>query len=260
MTLLERARSGQPLADLNIIDMHGHLGRYYFAIPDISPDGLVAAMDCIGISKILCSHFSSISGECAMGNSDVLAAIRAWPGRIEGYITVWPSSAEDVAAETDRCLTAGFIGLKLHNNNEFPYTDPAYAPALARANERCMPVLLHTWGKEQEFQELRQLSQAYPDISILAAHAGSAREDDYARIARDCENVYLDTPASWAPRGLIDRLVEKAGAHRVVFGSDAVFLSMTQQIGRVLGACVSDEDKLAVLSKNAARILGRVQR
>jgi len=240
--------------------MHGHLGPWSFAIPDLSPAGLLATMDRIGVARILVSHTSCISGDVSYGNDVVAAAIAEHPGRIEGYVALFPADAEFVAAETARCLDAGFIGLKLHNCNGFPYTDPAYAPALAVANERRLPVLLHTWGRAEEFRAVRALTEKYADIAWLLAHSGCVNADEYGRIGRECPNVYLDLAYSAAPRGLVKTLVDSAGAEKVIWGSDALFLCMPQQIGRVLGAEIGEEDKLKVLSGNARGILDRVRR
>ncbi len=258
--LLARARRGEPLTGADIIDMHGHLGRWQFAIPDTSAEGLVATMDRLGVRTVVCSHMSCMHGRVARGNRAVARAVRDHPGRIEGYATLWPSSPGDVRTEALRCFEAGFVGVKLHNINGFDYTDEAYAPALAEADARRMPVLLHTWGKQEEFRQVRQLSETYPQTSILLAHAAASSKDEYVRVARDCPNVYLDTCLSAAPRGLIAELAAGAGAGKLVWGSDAVFLSMPQQLGRVLAADIAEPDRLAILSGNARRILGRVRR
>lgn len=259
-SLLERARRGEPLADVGIIDAHGHLGRYRFAIPEPTPAALVATMDRIGVRTIICSHMSCMQGDVRRGNGEVLAAMRAHPGRIEGYVTLWPGDAEQVKAETERCLAEGFTGVKLHTSSGFAYTDPAYAPALAIAAERRLPVLFHTWADEQAFAQLRTLAAEYPGAPLLLAHAGGGKPDEYVRIAREFENVYLDPCMSLAPRGLIERLVTEAGAEKVVWGSDAIFLNMAQQIGRVLGAKISEQDKRKVLSENARKLLNGIRR
>jgi len=258
-TLLQRGRRGETLTGLDIIDMHGHLGRYQFAIPDLSPAGLVAAMDRIGVRTIVCSHMSCMQGDFRRGNRQVLEAMRAYPGRLKGYVTLWPSDQQQVAAEMHRCLKDGFVGLKLHSINGFPYTDAAYGPALAMADERRMPVLLHTWGGGEVISQVRTLAAEYPEIALLLAHAGADKPGVYVSLAREFESVYLDPCMSAAPRGLIARLVAEAGAEKVVWGSDAVFLNMAQQIGRVLGADIPDQDKSKLLSENAKRLLGRVR-
>ena len=238
--------------------MHGHLGRCRFAIPDISIDSIVQTMDKIGVESVVCSHMQVMSTDCAWGNRQILEAMRDHAGRVLGYVGLWPGPADEMQAEMKRCLDDGFVGLKLHNIHGLAYTDERYAVAMAMANERRLPVLLHTWGTNEIFCQVRKLAEKYRDAAFLLAHAGSSAEDEYVKIACEFENVYLDTAASAAPRGLIERLVSGAGAKKIVWGSDAYFLNMAQQIGKVLGAKISDDEKAHVLGHNAQHLLGRV--
>ena len=258
-TICERARRGDRLADLGIIDIHGHLGRVDFPRPDWNVGAVIEVMDRVGIESIAVSHTRCLYDRPDFGNEEVLAGMRAYPGRIFGYVIVQPRSAEWVEAEMTRRVGQGFIGLKLHNANGFPYTDPAYGPALAMANERRMPVLLHTWGDASCMQQCRTLAETFPDVSLILAHAGATNEAGYIQLATELENVYLDTCYSLGPRGLVERLVAGAGADKVLFGTDGVFLSITQQIGKVVCARLSDDEKRKLLSANARRILGRIQ-
>lgn len=257
-SLLQCGRGGLSLDDLEIVDMHGHLGRFFYCIPDLSAEGLVEVMDRVGVRSILVSHIQCLSTGTADGNREVLEAMRAFPGRILGYVGLWPCDAETVRREIERCLADGFVGIKLHSANGFAYTAPAYKPALKVANERRLPVLLHFWGSREEFADVRRLSDEYPEVSFLLAHSGVAEIDDYVDIARTQPNVYLELSLSASPRGLVERLVAGAGVDKVVWGSDAIVLSMTHQIGKVLGARLCDEEKRAILSTNARNILGRV--
>lgn len=255
--LLDCGRTGDHLPLPEVIDMHGHLGWCDFAIPDTTPAGMVAVMDRIGVRSIVCSHMQCFGPDVIRGNREVLAAMRAFPGRILGYAAFWPSDEAAVRAEVEYCLEAGFTGLKVHNSHGFPYTYPPYAPAYQLADERRLPVLLHTWGDEGVFAEIAELATRYPNTSILLAHAGSANAESYIRMAREHANVFLDTVHSASPRGMIERLVACAGAEKVVWGSDGYFINQSQQIGKVLGAKIPDEAKVRILSGNARGILAR---
>lgn len=256
--LLERVRRGDNLRDLNIIDMHAHIGYYSFAIPDTGLDAMVACMDRSGVAKLVTSHMRCMSGDCHSGNVEVRKAIKAYPGRILGYLSFWPSDPRSVAAEINKHQDAGFTGLKLHNSNGFPYDHPAYEPAYEFAHARRMPVLFHTWGGEHEFREIRAISQKYPQLALLLAHAGAANEAGYIQIARDCANVYLELALSRSPRGLVARLAEAVGADKVIWGSDVYFFDQAPQLGKVAAARIAEEDKLKILSRNAQHILDRI--
>ncbi|MBT4818612.1 MAG: amidohydrolase, partial [Lentisphaerae bacterium] len=257
-TLLETARQGLPLMNSAVLDLHGHFGRYAQAIPDLTAKGLVGVLDRVGVKSIVVSHMQCISWHASEGNDEVLEATRAHPGRILGYALAFPVFSAAARHELERRLGEGFVGLKLHNSNGIPYNHPGYADALALANERRLPVLLHTWGTQQDFEIVRELAGRYPDCAFLMAHAGAG--DGAKRciqLAGEFEHVYLDTAFSAGPRGLVEELVAGAGAGKVVFGSDCYFFSLTQQIGKVVGSRISDEEKRCILAGNAEAILRR---
>jgi uncharacterized protein len=260
--LLALARGGLRLAGRGVLDLHGHIGRHLFPMVDTGAAGIVRVMDRVGVDAIVVSHIQCEAFRFREGNAEVLRAMRAHPGRILGYVIVFPSSEAEVTAEMERCVAAGFSGLKIENVNGLSYLHPAYRGALAVADERRMPVLLHTWGgMNDEFREIRELAERYPNASFLLAHAGAGgTEAAYLALARDHRNVHLDLALSAAPRGIVERLVRGAGADRVTYGSDCCFISLAHQIGKVLGARITDEEKLLVLGGNARRILGRVAR
>jgi len=254
-TLLELGRQGLPLTDYDIIDMHCHLGRARHAAPDISPKSLVRVMDRIGVKACVCSHTAFPASQTRAANDVILEGMHAHPGRILGYVRPWPDTKEGVRAEIERCLDAGFTGIKLHNTIGFPYDDAAYEPAYEIAHERKLPMLFHTWGGEAEFEQIDRMAERYPHPQMILGHAGATHEQAYIDFARDHANVTLELCLSLSPRGLVKRLVDAVGPERIVWGSDALFINMAQQIGKVLGADVDENAKKMILSENAKRIL-----
>ena len=263
-TLLELGRNGQPLAGVEVIDMHGHLGRYGFAIPDVSVDTVVRGMDRLGVKQLVTSHMRCMrwtADEIESGNDEVCAAMRRFPGRILGYLTVAPSAdAPATRRAVERRIGEGFSGVKLHNCNGFPYDHAGYTPVYEVANAHCMPVLFHTWGDAREFAQVAALAGRYPDISFILAHGGCCNPEGYIQAVRQHPRVFMDTTLSSSPRGLVERLATEGGADKVVWGSDVYFFSESQQIGKILGAALSDDIKRKLLGLNAAAILGRIRR
>jgi predicted TIM-barrel fold metal-dependent hydrolase len=258
--LLRAGRVGERLGAGEIIDLHAHLGAYAFAIPDLSAAGMVASMDRLGVARTVVSHMACMSAEAERGNRALQAAVQAPPGRLLAYVSVWPFSREWVRERAEHWLAQpGFVGVKIHNSTGFPYSDPAYEPLYALADARRLPVLLHTWGSAEEFTQIAALAARYPEAAFLLAHSGSNNEPGYVALARDHPHVYLDTTLSSVRRGLLERLVEAAGAAKIVWGSDVYFLNQAQQLGRVLGARLDDETKLQILGRNAAALLARLR-
>jgi len=69
-------------------------------------------------------------------------------------------------------------------------------------------------------------------------------------------SIYLEICNSLGWYGLVERLVQYAGSDRVLFGADMPFMSPDQQIGRVLFAPISDDDKRKILGLNALWVFG----
>jgi predicted TIM-barrel fold metal-dependent hydrolase len=86
-------------------------------------------------------------------------------------------------------------------------------------------------------------------------HSGSAQLDKYIRLGREYPNVYLELCFSVSPRGLVEKLADAGLADKTIWGSDTLFMSAAQQIGRVLFARISPEDKEKILGSNARRAL-----
>jgi uncharacterized protein len=257
-TILEMARNGEPLP-FEIIDMHGHLGRYNFPIADHSPGSMVDVMDRIGVNKIICSHMQCMSTSIEFGNDEVYDAMTAYPGRIHGYVVLFPWSREAVKSEVEKRIQQGFSGIKLHSSNGFSYDVDAYHAGYEIADDLCLPILFHTWGQEDCLNELRAISKRYPHANLLAAHAGAANEAGYIELANECPNVYLDLAFSGSYRGLVQRFADAVNPEQIVWGSDAYFFGQGHQLGKVVGANVSDEIKKMILGENAARIMSKIR-
>jgi uncharacterized protein len=257
-TLLERALAGEPLG-IEVIDMHAHFGRCRFGTGDPSPQGMVRRMDRMGIRAMLCSHMRTLSPDVAYGNAEMLKAMREAPGRILGYIGVYPYEAARTGRDVEHWLSEGFVGLKCHNSNGCPYDDPGYERAYAIADERRLPVLFHTWGSEKEFAQLRNVVARHPNFPMLLAHAGCTNEPGYIKIAQECPSVYFELAYSAGPHGLVERLVQAVGVQRVIWGSDGTFFSQNHQLGRAVGAQLSEQDKAAILGGNARTLLDRAR-
>ena len=57
--------------------------------------------------------------------------------------------------------------------------------------------------------------------------------------------------------GLIEYMVENAGSHKVVFGSDLPWYSQHYHAGAILFAHISDEARHDIFHRNAERLLGQ---
>ena len=255
--LMQAALAGQPL-DAVVIDCHAHLGAFHnFTVPDHAPMDLVREMDRYGIQQAWLSHFAAIGPDSQWGNDQLLEACRAHPGRLIGYVAINPNQPGRIRSELERCLDTDFVrGIKFHPaHHEYPVDGPAYRTALALAHERGCIVLSHSWGSPAL---LAELSSEFSAAIFVVAHTPwlvARGQPGWLSLAVQRENVYLDTATSWTLRGLLEMIVDEVGAGKVLFGSDMPFFSVGVQIGTIVFARISEQEKHLILGLNMRRLI-----
>jgi predicted TIM-barrel fold metal-dependent hydrolase len=109
-------------------------------------------------------------------------------------------------------------------------------------------------------------------------HSGYGEWEVSVGAARDLPNVFLELTAvyaadnfallsfcpEWRARasvpgisGIIEYMVEQAGSHKIVFGTDLPWYSPHYAAGSILFAHISDEDRHNILHRNAEKLLAR---
>ena len=246
-----QAFAGAPLSEALVIDAHGHLGDDV-AIPfvDTSPASLVATMDRMGVDISCVSSIPAIYGQSRRGNDEVLAAVGCFPERLFGYMVVDVGYPERIDHELWRCLAGGMRGVKIHSVSGLPYDHANYAGVYEFAQSHRLPLLAHTWS-DAELDQLEPSFARCPEVNFILGHAGAVAREHYVRLARDYDNVYLELCFSACPRGLVEYFVAAGMASRLLWGSDAIFMSAEQQLGRVVFARIAEADKRRILGENA---------
>ena len=265
-TFLEMLQSGIRLDDEMVIDCHGHMGPWYnFHIPgDGTPESMIENMDLVGIDAIAVSPHIAIGPDMQEGNRQVAEAAERYPDRFLPYITVnprypMPVIEAEIAQYHERL--GGIKGFKFHSSVHcVDCSHVGYGPVYEYANEHRAVILSHEWnGPEHNGQSFltRQAAQ-HPNISFLHAHSGNAWSVIYVLTeeAKRNPNVYLDIAGSGYPYGGLEHMVAEVGADRVLFGSDLPFVDVRGQVGRVMAARISDDEKRLIIGKNAKRIFG----
>jgi len=260
--LQEKVLRGIPLTDDLIIDAHCHMGYYpVFNVPAPSAADMVRWMDRIGIRACIAAHHAAIGPDMSYGNDEVLQAMSDFPGRVYGYATVNPNyPASEVVAELERCLAGGMVGVKIHPDlHQLAVDDDKYRAVWEWTNEHRLPLLSHTsTGGRNPVKAFGSLAGTYPNVSILLGHSGFGSEGAEQSIEACLEhpNVYCEITGSVVVYGTLERMVNRLGAERVLFGTDLPFLDARPQVGRVAFAKIGDDDKRKVFGLNAARIFG----
>lgn len=255
--LLARLARGRVVGEF-IFDAHTHTcdGWSMGSLYDGSSEGLHREMEMLGFSGMAVSAVCAISGvDFERANDSLAADIRKPDNRLHAYVGIDIRHGKTLVGDVENYLKAGFRGGKLYTRWGVPYDDARYDAVLEMLNARKMPCLAHCWGGG-DVKTLAGAARKFPHINFIAAHTGSADLEVYLENARTLDNLYIDTAYSRGPRGLIEEVVKRIGSTKLLFGSDAALFSAAQQVGRVIAARISDDDRRNILGLNAARLFG----
>lgn len=211
------------------------------------PDGskLIAQMDAAGVdaSVLLALDYGLLTGEPATPivdqNALVLEIARRHPDRIIPLYTIDPR--REGAFELFReGVARGMRGLKLHCAAGFFPHDEVCKPFYALAQERGLPLLLHTGHQPGPCkarytmpEHVDDVAAEFPDLAIVCAHLAHAWHDQLLALASTKPNIHMDF-SGWQPvfarrprelLGLLRRIVDELGAQRVFWGSDGPYLN-----------------------------------
>jgi len=256
--LAEAMLHGRPLTE-PVIDIHCHIGQYYvFYAPDQDARGMIDVMDAVGVKHAAVSAHISWAAEAALGNDLVAAACRSYPGRFIGYASANPNYPETVLDELKRCFDElGFRLIKLHPSvHQYRLIDKVYELVFEFAEKRGAPILTHTWDRDLHcsLEMAAEVSRRHPAVTFLWAHASSSFDRAY-ELAADLPNAYLELCYSVVLNGQLEYFLKSAPPEKVLFGSDFSFISLPQQLARVVFAKVPESVKRKILYENSARIL-----
>jgi len=159
----------------------------------------------------------------------------------------------------------GAVGIKIHPSFSRTYPeDVRYEPVWQLAAQYSVPIITHSWAVS-DYNPLQRYSTPehfehyvarYPNVNLILGHAGGLYAGHLAAVdlARRYPNVFMDISGDTYSFGFIEWLVHQVGAERILFGSDAVWFDQRTQLGRVLDADITLEQKRLILGENACRL------
>lgn len=199
-------------------------------------------------------------------NDHVLEALEHWHDRAFGFCYVSGEHVEASLREIDRCVRDGpMVGIKLWVAKRC--SDPALDPIIRRAAELKAVIFQHTWLKtdggnlpgESTPQDMVALARRHPGVPLICGHTGGTWELGI-RAVRPVKEIFIDLAGSDPTAGLVEMAVRELGAQRVIYGSDAGGRSFASQLGKVLGADVTEADRNLILSGNLRRLMAPILR
>ena len=243
-----------------ILDCHCHAGE---------GDGLTGPWDTraplkdflrwsveAGITRTIL--FPAFHTDYRLANRKVAQIVARHPGRFFGFAFIHPERDRGRVAEMVReaVQDLGFLGIKVHRHDARITREICEAARVWR-----LPVLYDVMG-EVSICEL--LANEYPDVSFVIPHLSSFADDWRAQLAfidplSRHPNIFTDT--SGVRRfDLLAQAAKRAGARKILFGSDGPWLHPGVELAKVRALKLSPEDEALVLGGNCLRLLRRVRR
>jgi predicted TIM-barrel fold metal-dependent hydrolase len=243
-----------------IIDCHCHAGK---------GDGLTGPWDTAaplekylrraakaGINRTVL--FAAFHSDYSVANREVARIVASRPDRFFGFAFVNAAGDRGRVMKLVRQAVEefGFVGIKLHRHD-----GRITREVCESARAFSLPVLYDVMG---EVSVCELLAQEYPEVNFIIPHLGSFGDDWRAQLALIDHlvrhpNIYTDT-AGVRRFDLLEQAVQRAGARKILFGSDGPWLHPAVELAKVRALGLSKQDEASVLGGNFLRLIGRVGR
>lgn len=265
-TILTKAKQGQPLDHIPVIDPHTHvlhdglMGSGYLSMPYGDAPHMIRRNRRLGVDCFCCSSWIGIWIDYQRGNELIHDLTQHYPDDIIGYATIDPQKSDDYATDIHLCHDIyGFRGLKPYNPRVgLPYNAPEYDLWYEKGNAVGGFVKLHQTRIGDNFlDEIADIATRYPNMNYLLAHSGWTWEIARERVefARHRPNVYLDLTFTSVLHGVVEFFVEQGLGHKVLYCTDAPMRDAIPQFGWVVYSQIPEGDKEHILGRNSWRIL-----
>jgi len=197
----------------------------------------------------------------------ILKPVKRWPKLLMGMIQV---NANDIRVSLDainRWVQDGpMLGVYFPGGGPgaLTCTHRNVYPLVERIADLKGVIMQHTWFKtggkqslgESTPTELAELAAKYPNQKFICAHAGGEWQRGI-RAVRSSPNILIETSGFDATAGFIEMGVRELGAKRIVFGSHLPSRSLGTELGKIIGADVSQKDRRLILGENYRSLLSR---
>ncbi|MCW2783086.1 MAG: hypothetical protein JWR35_3535 [Marmoricola sp.] len=256
------------VSSLKFYDCNALIGRP--AIPRFFPDPvsgevLLREMDRIGVESAVVTHVAAREYSPRVGNDLLVDAVSVEP-RLTGCMTLLPDHTDelwDTAAVLNelkrrdaRCVRL-FPSESLHR---YPLDHRVLGDLFEVLESARVPTLLDfDLGRrdEADWRALYDLADRYPLLPMIIIRPGGRSDRGLYPLLKRSPNVSVETGGYWVHRG-IERICERFGAERLVYGSGFPYWTMSGAAFHVASARVSASEKMAIASGNLEALMSGV--
>jgi predicted TIM-barrel fold metal-dependent hydrolase len=241
-----------------IIDSHAHVAiEPAYGLYDTA-EKLIARMDEAGVALAAISSYHNAPGRTPDPHAQIIEAVQQYPDRLIGYARIDPWYGEASVSALEDAVSRGLRGLKLHPATYmlYPYDDLT-VNVVRRAGELRIPVMIHSGDENMCLPyQIERLAARCPETTLILAHIGGYYAHRAAiDVAERHPHVLVDTSEIPFPDH-IRRAVERLGAEKVLFGSDAPCCDIRLELLKVARAGLRPEQNEQILFRNYAALMG----
>lgn len=191
-------------------------------------------------------------------------------------ISFHPDMEEPMDKLMEEYISMGAKGIKFHPMAQgFLPNDERLSTVYKICEEAEFPVVFHCGRVSNarlndyaDIDKIVPVIKKYRKIPFILTHMADGNIGDVFKIADMYENVYFDTSIvitgyppllkvnepSWPDDEVVEYVIKKIGAHRVLFGSDYPWGSPKHDLARFIKMKLSDSEKSMILGENAIKI------
>jgi predicted TIM-barrel fold metal-dependent hydrolase len=241
---------------VEVFDAHAHIGADVDG-RTMTAGGMRERMLAAGVTKSIVFPLNDPNAlDDYSGPNDVVwAAYEEFPNFFVPFFRLNPH--RDYEKEFERCVTRGFMGLKLHPvSQHFELDDERVVRLFAMAAEANLPVLIHTgFAMRRIVEPLLPTIEAHPTLRIILGHSAMVEVLEAIRAFGDHPNVLFETSVVSAKD--LYMLFDSLDAGRVCYGSDIPYGDIPSTLHATLAAAeaagVEEEQIPGVVSGNIRR-------
>lgn len=232
------------------IDVHAHLGPWFFGPDEGTAEDNLRSMGAHGIDLQLVSGVEAVTYDANSGNRALAAAIEEHP-RLRGMFVIDPRELDTARAQMDELLPGGlFVGAKIHTDyGRTAAGSGAMAAALELCAERGLPVIVHSWGTE--LLALADTVAAVPEVEVIAGHMGGPDWRLAPEAVSRTERLWLEPGYSQPEADRIRWVLDRVGPERMLFGTDSTLIDPALSIGAFRAAALSPAEERLIMRENA---------
>ena len=277
--------------DFPIVDVHTHLfpERLFAAVRawfsehgwrftyPTEPEAVAAALHARGVERFWFFNYAHKPGMARDLNRWNAQTAARLPNAL-ALGTVHPADDDLMAIAEEAADRLCLPGFKLHLDvQRFALDDSRLAPFLAWAEDRGCVLMIHGGTAASHFEParlgigpFRRVLRTHPRLRVIVAHMGAYEVDEFLALARNHEDVWLDTcfsfrndrgsppPYSYGVTSDLDAL--DGARDRILFGSDFPNIPFDWQteVDEILRLDLGEAFARKVFHENARALMKRL--